>query len=108
MYLSNYFIPIVCCTFTDYNINKKIRKSKHGIRDYIDLEADRIKEKGCSVILIKCDDVKKNDPQKVMLVRKHQDNDRFKLKHGYMNIRDQYNSIIKILEKESTKVIKVY
>ena len=100
--LTNYFVPVIDVMFTEYVTNRC------DIQGYIEREAKRIKNKGCNLILIQCQDTKKNGGKKVFLIREYQKNEYFKLSSGYHTVQNQYEGIAKIIKAESTVVLKVY
>lgn len=99
MFLSDYFIPIISVLENEYKFDED------NICKYMDSEAKRIKAKGCKVILVECEE---KGNKKIMLVRKCERDENFTLTSSHYNIRSQYENIIKVMEKPTTKLIKKY
>ena len=100
MDISQYFIPVISVPWADYWNNSG------GIKDYIDSEAERIRIKGCNLILVGCTDGSNGiNCKKVLLVREHQKCDKFRLSRDKHCIEDQYSTTIEIMKDKHTLIL---
>jgi len=94
-----YYIPVIEIPFFDY------KKNEDNVAEFIDSEAERIKAKGYEVILVEyiC-----NGKHTILLSRKKNSEETFKISSRFSSVKEQYGCIIEILQLKTAKVIKEY